>query len=93
MVRSTASSDLEMAPKWAAREGGFRTARCRLLLHGGRLGFFIGLLDEKPIGSLSAVCYGEESDFLGLYIVEPTHRDLARRAGIMGESHRAFNKR
>ena len=37
-------------------------------------GFFIGLLNEKPIGCISAVSYGESYGFIGFYIVKPDYR-------------------
>lgn len=37
-------------------------------------GFFIGLLDGKPIGCISAVSYGGSFGFIGLYIVVPQYR-------------------
>ena len=37
-------------------------------------GFFIGEIDGKPVGSLSAVAYGDAFGFIGLYIVRPEFR-------------------
>lgn len=37
-------------------------------------GFFIGLLDGKPIGCISAVSYAGRFGFIGLYIVAPQYR-------------------
>ncbi len=37
-------------------------------------GFFIGSLDNKPIGCISNVCYDEHFAFLGFYIVEEQYR-------------------
>ncbi len=37
-------------------------------------GFFIGLLDNKPINAISNVKYSNDFSFLGLYIVEPSYR-------------------
>ena len=37
-------------------------------------GFWIGILDGKPISCLSTVRYGDNYGFLGLYIVKPKYR-------------------
>jgi hypothetical protein len=37
-------------------------------------GFLVGLLDERPIGCISAVRYPDRFGFIGLYIVVPEHR-------------------
>jgi ribosomal protein S18 acetylase RimI-like enzyme len=37
-------------------------------------GFFIGLLDDNPIGCISAVSYAGKFGFIGLYIVAPQYR-------------------
>lgn len=37
-------------------------------------GFFVGLLDSKPIAFISAVNYNHEYGFVGLYIVRPEFR-------------------
>ncbi|WP_217631363.1 GNAT family N-acetyltransferase [Microbulbifer yueqingensis] len=71
---------------WAQREGwnpGLHDAAC--FYAADAHGFFIGLLDGEPVGSISAVRYGEDYGFLGLYIVEPAYRgrgygaELARK--------------
>ncbi|MEW5837498.1 MAG: GNAT family N-acetyltransferase [Pseudomonadota bacterium] len=37
-------------------------------------GFLIGKLDQQPVASISAVRYGSAFAFIGLYIVEKSHR-------------------
>jgi len=37
-------------------------------------GFFIGEIDGKPVNVISAVRYGDEFGFIGLYICQPDHR-------------------
>ncbi|MDD2767435.1 MAG: GNAT family N-acetyltransferase [Methylococcus sp.] len=37
-------------------------------------GFFMGFLDDEPVGSISAVTYPGNFGFIGLYIVRPEHR-------------------
>ncbi|MBI5572136.1 MAG: GNAT family N-acetyltransferase [Desulfomonile tiedjei] len=67
--------ELDLAVDWAAAEGwnpGLSDAECFYRTDPG--GFFIGLLDGTPIGSISAVAYGDSYGFLGFYIVRPEHR-------------------
>ena len=37
-------------------------------------GFFLGLLDGVPIGSVSGVAYDDQFGFIGIYIVRPPYR-------------------
>ena len=37
-------------------------------------GFFIALLNDKPIGTASAVAYNNDFGFIGFYIIEPEFR-------------------
>lgn len=37
-------------------------------------GFFLGLLDGKPIGSVSGVAYDDHFGFIGIYILRPPYR-------------------
>lgn len=39
-------------------------------------GFFIGEINGEPIGCISAVNYGSDFGFLGLYIVKPEYRHM-----------------
>nr|WP_255775516.1 GNAT family N-acetyltransferase [Microbulbifer sediminum] len=68
-------SELCIALDWARREGwnpGLHDAAC--FYAADSHGFFIGLLGEEPVGTISAVRYGEDFGFLGLYIVDPAYR-------------------
>ena len=74
-IRAMTRGELDLACDWAAVEGwnpGLYDAECfyRTDPHG----FFIGLLDGEPIGSISAVAYGKSYGFLGFYIVKPDYR-------------------
>jgi len=74
-IREMIRRELDLACDWAAVEGwnpGLYDAECfyRTDPHG----FFIGLLDGEPIGSISAVAYGKSYGFLGFYIVKPDYR-------------------
>jgi hypothetical protein len=66
---------LQTVLDWAAAEGwnpGLQDAAC---FHAqDPHGFFVGVLDGRPISAVSVVNYGEDFAFLGLYIVHPDHR-------------------
>jgi GNAT superfamily N-acetyltransferase len=75
IVRPMHASDLQRAIDWAAREGwnpGWHDAHCFRAADPG--GFLIGELRGEPVGSISAVAYGEGFGFIGLYIVRPAFR-------------------
>ena len=74
-IRRMNRDDVETCVSWAASEGwnpGLNDAGC--FYEADRNGFFIGELDGKPVGSISAVAYGETFGFIGLYIVRPEFR-------------------
>ncbi|MGZ8225535.1 MAG: GNAT family N-acetyltransferase [Methylococcaceae bacterium] len=75
VIKRMTEQDLDYAVDWAAREGwnpGLHDAKC--FYAADPSGFLLGLLNGKPIASLSAVKYGSHFGFLGLYIVEPEFR-------------------
>lgn len=74
-IRNMQPDELEFALRWAEREGwnpGLDDARCFYAADPG--GFFIGLLDGRPVACVSAVRYGADFGFMGFYIVEPEYR-------------------
>lgn len=74
-VRRMDRSDADFAIGLAAGEGwnpGLNDADC--FYHTDPDGFFIGELDGKPVGCISAVAYGDEFGFIGLYVVKPEYR-------------------
>lgn len=75
-IRLMTLADVEqIALKWAAAEGwnpGLHDAAC--FYQGDPKGFLVGLLDNQPVGCISAVKYGTDFAFIGLYIVRPEHR-------------------
>ncbi|MBU2705820.1 GNAT family N-acetyltransferase [Zooshikella marina] len=67
--------EVNIAIDWAAKEGwnpGLHDADC--YYHTDPNGFFMGLLDGKPISTLSVVKYSASFGFLGFYIVHPDYR-------------------
>ena len=75
-IKTMGLPELELALCWAAREGwnpGLHDAEIFHKADPG--GFFIGMLHDKPVAAVSAVRYGEEFGFIGLYIVDPEFRD------------------
>lgn len=67
--------DLNIAIQWAKEEGwnpGIYDADCFYSVDPN--GFFIGMIDDTPISTISAVSYDENFGFIGLYIVKPEFR-------------------
>ncbi len=74
-VRTMRRDELDFAVDLAANEGwnpGIHDAEAFFATDPG--GFLIGLLNDVPIGCISAVRYGESFGFLGFYIVVPEYR-------------------
>lgn len=74
-IRTMTRSEIDIAVDWAAIEGwnpGIHDADCFYITDPN--GFFIGLLGNEPISSISAVAYNEYFGFLGFYIVKPEFR-------------------
>jgi len=76
-------AEMELAIEWAAREGwnpGLHDAECYRAADPD--GFLVGLLDDEPIATLSAVRYGDDFGFLGFYIVKPEYRGKGYGIGL-----------
>jgi Acetyltransferase (GNAT) domain/Acetyltransferase (GNAT) family len=79
-IRQMTRGELDIAIDWAAAEGwnpGLHDADAYYA--SDPEGFFIGLLDGEPVGSVSAVKYGPEYAFMGFLIVKP-----GLRGGLLG---------
>ena len=75
LIRTMKREEVAMAVDWAAQEGwnpGLHDAACYISTDPN--GFFIGLLDDVPVATISAIRYGASFGFLGLYIVKPEYR-------------------
>jgi len=69
-------SEVDMAIKLAAKEGwnpGLFDAEC--FYQTDPSGFLIGMLNNQPVGCISAVSYEGQTGFIGFYIVIPEFRD------------------
>lgn len=74
-IRRMTRAELDIAVEWAGKEGwnpGIYDADAFYATDPN--GFFIGLLDDKPVSCISVVSYGEHFGFLGFYIVHPLYR-------------------
>ncbi len=74
-IRSMARAEIDFAIELAAREGwnpGLRDADSFHVADPG--GFLIALLDNQPVGCISAVSYPGSFGFIGFYIVIPELR-------------------
>jgi len=75
VVRTMSAGEVSLAVEWAAQEGwnpGLHDAEC--FRAADPRGFFIGERRGEPVACLSAVAYGEDFGFIGLYIVKPAFR-------------------
>jgi GNAT superfamily N-acetyltransferase len=74
-IRTMISSEMNFAIDLAKKEGwnpGLFDAEC--FYQTDPSGFLIGILDNLPIGCISAVSYGHKFGFIGFYIVKPEFR-------------------
>ena len=74
-IRPMSRDELEIGIEWAAAEGwnpGLHDAESFFAADPG--GFLVGLLDDQPVGMISAVRYGRGFGFIGLYLVRPEFR-------------------
>ena len=76
VIRRMTKSDLDIAISWAAKEGWNPGLFDRDAFYNtDHKGFFMGFLNGKPISCISAVSYGKDFGFIGLYIVHANHRN------------------
>lgn len=74
-IRPMLKKEMDFAIQLADNEGwnpGLEDASC--FYRTDPSGFLIGILDDRPIGCISAVCYGGDFGFVGFYIVVPEYR-------------------
>ena len=74
-MRTATKDEVGLMVEWAAAEGWNPGLYDAETFHTADPdGFFIGLLDDEPISSISVVRFGSRFAFLGFYIVKPEHR-------------------
>ena len=74
-IRAMSRSELDLAIGWARDEGWNPGLHDATPFHAADPeGFLVGVLDGRPISSISVVRYGQTFGFLGLYIVIVEHR-------------------
>jgi len=75
VIRTMTRAEIDTAVDWAAAEGwnpGLHDADC---FHAADpAGFFVGMLGDEAIASISAVKYGDSFGFVGFYIVKQGYR-------------------
>ena len=74
-IRALSLDEVRTVMDWAADEGwnpGVHDAQ--LFFHADPQGFLGAFIDDQLVGSISAVCYGDDFAFLGLYLVKPELR-------------------
>jgi GNAT superfamily N-acetyltransferase len=74
-IRPMTRPEIELCTHWASAEGWNPGEHDAEAFHAADAeGFLVGLLNGKPIASISAVRYGEHFGFIGFYIVVPELR-------------------
>ena len=74
-IRALSLDEVRTVIDWAADEGwnpGVHDAQ--LFFRADPQGFLGAFIDHQLVGSISAVCYGDDFAFLGLYLVKPELR-------------------
>jgi len=93
-VRIMGRREVNIAVDWATREGwnpGLNDAEC--FYAADQEGFLIGLVNDVPVASISAVKYGRSFGFLGFYIVSPEHRGKGYGYAIWQEGIKSLGER
>lgn len=74
-IRNMTRAELDLAVEWAAQEGwnpGFHDADC--FWAADPQGFFVGMLGDEPVATISAVKYDDTFGFIGFFIVKAKFR-------------------
>ena len=86
-IRKMNPDEINLAVDWAAAEGwnpGLHDASC--FYQTDPNGYFVGLLNDKPIGCISVVSYQGTFGFLGFYIVHTDYRGKGYGIQIWNEA-------
>lgn len=82
IVRKMTRKELDLAIEWAEKEGwnpGLYDAEA--FYAADPQGYYIGLLNDEPIGVVSAISYDDNYGFVGFYIIKPEYR--GKRYGLI----------
>ncbi|MGD9581730.1 MAG: GNAT family N-acetyltransferase, partial [Vampirovibrionia bacterium] len=82
LVRNMTRKELDLAIEWAEKEGwnpGIYDAEA--FYTADPEGYFIGILNDEPIGVVSAISYSDNYGFVGFYIIKPEYR--GKRYGVL----------
>lgn len=93
-IRRMKEHELQIATDWAQQEGwnpGLNDANC--FYQADPKGFFIGLLDDEPIATGSAIAYDDQFAFCGLYIVKAAYRKQGYGIQLTHERLKYVDKR
>lgn len=93
-IRTMRRDELDFAVNLAADEGwnpGIHDADAFFATDPG--GFLVGLLNDVPVGCISAVRYGQSFGFLGFYIVVPEYRGRGYGASLWDAALEQFGER
>ncbi|WP_311568114.1 GNAT family N-acetyltransferase [Photobacterium arenosum] len=74
-IRTMKPDEVSIAVEWAAQEGwnpGLHDADS--YYYADKTGFLVGVLDDEPIATISAIRYDASFGFIGFYIVKPEYR-------------------
>lgn len=86
-VRTMSRQELDFAVECARDEGwnpGLNDAECFYTADPD--GFMVGELNGQPIGSISAVAYGDSFGFIGFYVVRPEWRGRSLYGKLLGRA-------
>jgi hypothetical protein len=75
LIKNMSQSEVALAIEWAAQEGwNPGTSDASSFFLADPSGFFISKLGDQTVAIISAIRYGEQFGFIGLYIVHPDFR-------------------
>ena len=93
-VRPMTRQELDTGIEWAAAEGwnpGLYDADS--FYAADTTGFWLGLLQDEPVGMVSAVKYGRDFGFIGFYMVRPEYRGHGYGLALWNTAVRALQGR
>jgi len=94
VIRTMKPEEVALSIQWAAREGwnpGLNDAHCFYAADSD--GFLVAEVAGEAVGCISAVKYGSDFGFLGLYIVLPEHRGKGYGIALWNEAMGRLDQR